>query len=255
MVFLLFLKTYRMDGRGHVDMKPDSGVIEAKVGTDEESGTGGCGVAPIGHRIFHVCHGWREFVKVQLEEKITWTCPIFNEHSMYAPPGSTPRGTRDRRMTGRPQRRNLPTPNGRTSDLSAKFKRNKPKTSDERLHKICWQMLVWLWSLGVGHVGGMVTTGSHALCPGQSAHVHDYVGLEVPPGVGHSVREHQAALGVGVVYLHGFVECHIKLRGDTHMTSALGPPEADKSRWGEKQMGGGVRPMRTSILLKSKLEQ
>ena len=57
MVFLLFLKTYRMDGRGHVDMKPDSGVIEAKVGTDEESGTGGCGVAPIGHRIFHVCHG------------------------------------------------------------------------------------------------------------------------------------------------------------------------------------------------------
>ena len=45
-----------MDGRGHVDMKPDSWVIEAKVGADEESGTGGSCVAPIGHGIFHVSH-------------------------------------------------------------------------------------------------------------------------------------------------------------------------------------------------------
>ena len=47
----------------------------------------------------------------------------------------------------------------------------------------------------------MVTAGSHTLRPGQSAHVHDYVGLEVPSGVRHPVREHQAALGVGVVNL------------------------------------------------------
>ena len=46
-----------MDGGGHVNVKPNSGVIEAKVGADEESGAGGRRVAPIGHGIFHVCHG------------------------------------------------------------------------------------------------------------------------------------------------------------------------------------------------------
>ena len=46
-----------MNGRCHVDMKPDARIIEAKVSADEKSGTGGGGVAPIGYGIFHVGHG------------------------------------------------------------------------------------------------------------------------------------------------------------------------------------------------------
>ena len=50
-------------------MKPHSGIVESQVGTDEKTGTGGKGVAPVGHRVFHVGYSRREFGKVQLKNR------------------------------------------------------------------------------------------------------------------------------------------------------------------------------------------
>ena len=58
-----------MDGGGHVNVKPHSGIVESQVGTDEKTGTGGKGVAPVGHRVFHVGYSRREFGKVQLKNR------------------------------------------------------------------------------------------------------------------------------------------------------------------------------------------
>ena len=58
-----------MDRGSHVNMKPDSGIVEAKIGPDEESGTGGRCVAPIGHRVFHVRHSRGKLGEVKLPKK------------------------------------------------------------------------------------------------------------------------------------------------------------------------------------------
>ena len=61
--------SYCMDRGSHVNMKPDSGIVEAKIGPDEESGTGGRCVAPIGHRVFHVRHSRGKLGEVKLPKK------------------------------------------------------------------------------------------------------------------------------------------------------------------------------------------
>ena len=64
-----------MDGGGHVNVKPHSGIVESQIGANEKTGTGGKGVAPIGHRIFHVGYSRREFGKVQLKYRVTLQGP------------------------------------------------------------------------------------------------------------------------------------------------------------------------------------
>ena len=56
-------------------MKPHSGIVESQIGANEKTGTGGKGVAPIGHRIFHVGYSRREFGKVQLKYRVTLQGP------------------------------------------------------------------------------------------------------------------------------------------------------------------------------------
>jgi len=36
-----------MNGRGHIDVHPDAGIIEAKMGGNEKAGAGGLGVLTI----------------------------------------------------------------------------------------------------------------------------------------------------------------------------------------------------------------
>jgi len=46
--------------------------------------------------------------------------------------------------------------------------------------------------LVVGQHGSVISTRSDALSAGQSAHVHDGGGLQVPGGVNYSVGNHQS---------------------------------------------------------------